>query len=143
MPLWFKEYTLEDLNERRGVAPDNVNKHLDIVFTEIGRDYLKATMPVDHRTVQPFGILHGGVSCVLAESLGSVAAWMCVDPDKQRAFGIEINANHLRPVSDGKITGICKPVQIGKSIHVWQIDMLNDEGKMNCTSRLTVAVKDI
>ncbi|MCB1529985.1 MAG: hotdog fold thioesterase [Rhodospirillales bacterium] len=143
MSIWFKEYTLEDLNEARGLRKDHINRHLDIRFTEIGEDYLKATMPVDGRTVQPFGILHGGASCVLAETLGSVAAWMCVDPDKQRGVGIEINANHLRPVSEGLVTGICKPVQTGRSIHVWQIDIFNDAGKMNCTSRLTLAIKDI
>ena len=143
MSIWFKNYTLEDLNEARGLRKDHINRHLDIRFTEIGEDYLKATMPVDGRTVQPFGILHGGASCVLAETLGSVAAWMCVDPDKQRGVGIEINANHLRPVSEGLVTGICKPVQTGRSIHVWQIDIFNDAGKMNCTSRLTLAIKDI
>lgn len=141
--MWSKPYTADDLNEGRGLTKDHINKHLGITFTEVGADYLKATMPVDHRTVQPFGLLHGGASCVLAETLGSVAAWMCIDADRQRAVGVEINANHLRPVTKGHVTGICKPVHIGKTLHVWQIDMFNDEGKMNCTSRLTVAVKDI
>jgi len=143
MSIWFKDYTLDDLNDYRGIAKENVNKHLGITFTEIGDDYLKATMPVNERTVQPFGILHGGVSCVLAESLGSVAGWMCIDPETRRAVGIEINANHLRPVSKGTITGICKPIQTGRTIHVWQIDMYNDEGKMNCTSRLTLAITQV
>lgn len=143
MPIWFKPYTTHDLNNLRGVAKDNVNKHLNIVITEIGEDTLTATMPVDHRTVQPFGILHGGVSCVLGETLGSVAAWMCIDPDRQRAFGLEIHAHHLRPVSKGTITGICKPLHRGRTMHLWQIDTFNDEGKMNCTMRLSVAIRDI
>lgn len=143
MSIWFKPYTLKDLNAFRGTTDDHVNKHLGIEITEIGDGFLKGTMPVDHRTVQPFGLLHGGVSCVLSETLGSVAAWMCIDPEKQRAVGIEINANHLRPVTKGTITGICKPVQVGRSLHVWQTEMYTDEGKMNCISRLTVAIKDI
>lgn len=140
--MWFKPYTIDDLNLGRGLVKDHINKHLGIVFTEVGTDYLKATMPVDHRTIQPFGLLHGGASCVLSETLGSVAAWMCINPNTQRAVGIEINANHLRPVTQGHVTGVCRPLQVGKSIHVWQIDMFNDEGKLNCTSRLTVAIKD-
>jgi 1,4-dihydroxy-2-naphthoyl-CoA hydrolase len=143
MTIWFKPYTTHELNNLRGVAKDNVNKHLDIVITDIGDDTLTATMPVDHRTVQPFGILHGGVSCVLGETLGSVAAWMCIDPDKQRAVGLEIHAHHLRPVSKGTITGICKPLHRGRTMHLWQIDTFNDEGKMNCTMRISVAIRDI
>lgn len=143
MSIWHKTFTLEDLNDLRGVQKDNINKHLDIRITEIGDDYLKATMPVDERTKQPFGILHGGSSCVLAESLGSIAAWMCIDGDKQRANGFEIHAHHLRPVSSGHVTGICKPIHLGRTTHLWQIDTYNDEGKMNCTVRLSVAIRDI
>lgn len=142
MAIWFKPYTVEDLNNFRGVHKDNVNKVLEIVFTEVGDDYLKATMPVDHRTIQPFGILHGGVSCVLGESLGSVAAWMCIDPVKQKAVGLEIHAHHLRPVSSGMVTGICKPLHMGRTMHLWQIDTFTDEGKMNCTMRISVAIRD-
>lgn len=140
--IWHKPYTLADLNKFRGTTDEHVNKHLGIEITEVGADFLKGTMPVDHRTVQPFGLLHGGVSCVLSETLGSVAAWMCIDPEKKMAVGIEINANHLRPVTAGTITGICKPIQVGRSLHVWQTEMYTDEGKMNCISRLTVAIKD-
>ncbi len=143
MSIWFKPYALDDLNLFRGVKQDHINKHLGIDITEVGPDYLKGTMPVDGRTVQPFGLLHGGSSCVLAETLGSVASWMCIDPATKRAVGIEINANHLRAVTKGTVTGICKPVHTGRSLHVWQIDMFNDEGKMNCTSRLTVSIQDI
>ena len=143
MSIWFKNYTLEDLNDLRGVQKDNINKHLDIQITEVGDDFLKGTMPVDERSKQPFGILHGGASCVLAESLGSIAAWMCVDPNKQRAMGLEIHAHHLRPVSSGKVTGICKSLHRGRTMHLWQIDTFTDEGKMNCTVRLSVAIRDI
>jgi 1,4-dihydroxy-2-naphthoyl-CoA hydrolase len=143
MSIWFKNYTLEDLNDLRGVQKDNINKHLDIRITEIGDDYLKGTMPVDERSKQPFGILHGGASCVLAESLGSIAAWMCIDPAKQKAVGLEIHAHHLRPVSDGMVTGICKPLHRGRTMHLWQIDTFTDEGKMNCTVRLSVAIRDV
>lgn len=141
--IWFKKYSLEDLNDLRGVQKENINKHLDIRITEIGEDFLKGTMPVDERSKQPFGILHGGASCVLAESLGSIAAWMCLDPAKQRAVGLEIHAHHLRPVSEGKVTGICKSLHRGRTMHLWQIDTYNDEGKMNCTVRLSVAIRDI
>ncbi len=140
MALWFKPYTLQDLN---GFRLNNMGGHIGIEFTEIGDDFLTATMPVDERTKQPFGILHGGASCVLSESLGSVAAWMCVNPETQRAVGVEINANHLRPVTKGFITGICKPIQTGRTMHVWQTEMFNDEGKMSAISRLTVAIRDI
>lgn len=138
--MWFKEYTTDFLNGNRN---GNMGGHLGIEFLEIGEDYLKARMPVDERTRQAFGILHGGASCVLSETLGSVAAWMCVDPEKQRGVGIEINANHIRPVSEGFVTGICKPVQVGRSIHVWNTEIFKDDGKLTCVSRLTVAIKDI
>ena len=142
MKIWSQDYTLDDLNKFRGIQPDNINKHLGIVFTEVSDDTLTATMPVDHRSVQPFGILHGGASCVLAETLGSVAAWMCIDNEKQRAVGLEIHAHHLRPVSEGKVTGVCKSLHRGKTMHLWQIDTYTDEGKMNCTVRLSVAIRD-
>ena len=143
MSIWFKPYTLDDLNLYRGKEDNHLNKHLGIEFLEIGEDYLKARMPVDGRTKQPFGLLHGGASCVLSESLGSIAAWMCLDPEKERAVGLEINASHLRPVFDGFVTGICKPVKIGRTVHLWQTDMFTGEGKMNCTSRLTVAIRPL
>ncbi len=139
MSIWFEKYDLETLNGSRN---ENMPGHLGIEFIEIGEDYLKARMPVDERTKQPFGILHGGASCVLAETLGSVASWMCIDPIQKRAVGIEINANHIRPVSEGFVTGICKPVQVGRTIHVWNIEIFKDDGKLSATSRLTCTVKD-
>lgn len=137
MSMWFKQYDLEILNGQRN---ENMAGHLGIEFLEIGDDYLKARMPVDERTKQAFGILHGGASCVLSETLGSVASWMCIDPSIQRAVGIEINANHLRSASDGFVTGICKPVKIGRTLHVWNTEIFKDDGKISATSRLTCAI---
>ena len=140
MSIWFDTYTLETLNGQRNA---NMAGHLGIEFTEIGDDYLKARMPVNKKTLQAFGILHGGASCVLSETLGSVAAWMCIDPIQRRAMGIEINANHIRPVTDGFVTGICKPIQVGRSIHIWNTEIFRDDEKLSCVSRLTVAIKEI
>lgn len=138
--IWFKEYTLDFMNEK--VAEDNILRHLGIRCTEVGPDYIKGTMPVDARTKQPYGILHGGATCVLAESLGSFASVMCVDPDKNFAVGSVITCNHLRPVGNGLITGICKPIHIGRTKHVWDIVISNDEGKVIAKSELTCAVTD-
>lgn len=135
--IWFSEFSAEQLNDR---PKNHMGAFLDIRFTEVGEDSLEATMPVDERTHQPAGILHGGASVVLAETLGSVASYMCIDPDKYQAVGLEINANHLRPVKGGLVTGICKPLHIGAKTHVWEIKIYNDKGKMNCVSRLTVAI---
>jgi len=123
-----------------GLRNANMAGHLGIEFIEIGDDYLTARMPVDEKTKQAFGILHGGASCVLSETLGSVAAWMCIDPEKQRAVGVEINANHIRSVSEGYVTAICKPIQTGRKIHVWNTEIFKEDGKIACTSRLTCAI---
>jgi len=114
--------------------------HLGIVFTEIGDDYLKATMPVDQRTKQPYGLLHGGASAVLAETLGSIASHLVVDSSKYNCVGIEINANHLRGVREGLVTGIVKPLHTGKTTHVWDIKLYDSRDKLVCVSRLTVAI---
>jgi 1,4-dihydroxy-2-naphthoyl-CoA hydrolase len=135
--IWFKEYTPDGLNNR---PKNHLGAVLDIKFLEVGDNYLKATMPVDERTHQPAGILHGGASVVLAETLGSMSSLMCIDGNKSIAVGLEINANHLRPVSRGLVTGICTPIHIGAKTHIWDIKMYNDKGKMNCISRLTVAI---
>jgi 1,4-dihydroxy-2-naphthoyl-CoA hydrolase len=135
--IWFKEFTVESLNDR---PKNHIGGVLGIEFTEIGEDFLCATMPVDERTHQPAGILHGGASVVLAETLGSIASYMCIDPTKFIAVGLEVNANHLRPVSSGFVKGICKPIHIGAKTHIWEIKMYNDRGKMNCISRLTGAI---
>ena len=117
-----------------------MNEHLGIEWTEIGDDYLKAKMPVDHRTMQPFGLLHGGASCVLAETLGSFASYLIIDPEEYYCVGIEINANHIRSAKNGFVYGMCSPIHIGSSTHVWDIRITNEEGKLVCISRLTVAI---
>jgi uncharacterized protein (TIGR00369 family) len=116
--------------------------HLGIEFLEVGDDYVKARMPVDRRTVQPFGLLHGGASVALAETLGSVAANLCVDRDKKMCVGLEINANHLRPVTNGFVYGVARPVHIGDATQVWEIRILNEQDKLVCISRLTLATLD-
>jgi 1,4-dihydroxy-2-naphthoyl-CoA hydrolase len=135
--LWFANPTVDDINSRH---TNHMGALIGIEFTEIGDDYIKATMPVDARTHQPYGILHGGASVVLAESLGSVASSFIIDPEKYMAVGLEVNANHLRPVKAGKVTGVCTPIHIGGKTHVWDIKLYDDRGKMNCVSRLTVAI---
>ena len=117
--------------------------HIGFEFLEVGPDFLKAKIPVDHRTTQPFGILHGGANCVLSESLGSVAAWMTINPDTHRAVGLEINANHIRAVTEGFVVGECRPLHVGRRTQVWQTDISEEAtGKRVCISRLTVAIID-
>lgn len=138
--IWFKDYTLQDLKDFRNA---NMTAHLGFEFTQVGPDFLKARLPVDHRTTQPFGILHGGASCVLSESLGSIASWMTIDPEKYRAVGIEINANHIRAVTSGFVIGTCTPMHVGKRTQVWQTDITEEAtGKRVAISRLTVAIID-
>jgi 1,4-dihydroxy-2-naphthoyl-CoA hydrolase len=138
--IWFKDYQLDYLE---GLRNANMGVHIGLEFTELGPDFLKGRMPVDHRTTQPFGILHGGASCVLSETLGSVAAWMTIDPDKYRAVGLEINCNHIRAVTSGHVIGICTPIHTGRRTQVWQTDITEEStGKRVAISRLTVAVID-
>ncbi|PCI99079.1 MAG: thioesterase [Alphaproteobacteria bacterium] len=138
--IWFKDYKIDDLQDLRSA---NMGEHIGFEFLEIGDDFLTGRIPVDHRTTQPFGILHGGASCVLAETLGSVAAWMTIDPDKYRAVGLEINANHIRAVMQGFVVGTCSLLHVGRRTQVWQIDMMEEAtGKRTALSRLTVAVID-
>ncbi|HXE96272.1 MAG TPA: hotdog fold thioesterase [Dongiaceae bacterium] len=136
MAIWKTMTTTDQLQER---AKNTLAEYLGIVFLEIGDDYLKAKMPVDNRTRQPAGLLHGGASAALAETLGSVAAALCVGREKRDIVGLEINANHIRPVHDGWVTGITKPVHVGSSTQVWEIRIYNEEDKLVCISRLTVA----
>ena len=138
--IWFKPYTIDYLE---GLRNANMGEHIGIEFCDMGDNYLSARMPVDNRTTQPFGILHGGASCVLSESLGSVAAWMTIDPDLYRAVGIEINANHIRAVTQGYVIGRCEPLHVGKRTQVWQTDITEEAtGKRVAISRLTVAIID-
>jgi 1,4-dihydroxy-2-naphthoyl-CoA hydrolase len=134
--VWKTSVTLEQIRER---SKDTLMEHLGIEYLEIGDDYLKARMPVDHRTRQTAGILHGGASAALAETLGSIAAGLCVDREKKRIVGLEINANHIRPVRQGYVTGVTTPIHIGNTTQIWEIRISNDEGKLTCVSRLTVA----
>lgn len=130
-----------DLSRLQFADIDTITKHLGIEFTEAGEGYLIARMPIDGRTHQPFGILHGGASVVLAESLGSVASWMLLDdPTQQRAVGLEVNANHLRAVRSGWVYGRCTPIHTGRTTHVWDIRITDEQGKLVCISRLTVAI---
>ncbi len=130
-----------DLSRLQFADIDTITKHLGIEFTEAGEGYLMARMPVDGRTHQPFGLLHGGASVVLAESLGSVASWMLLDdPTQQRAVGLEVNANHLRAVRSGWVYGRCTPIHTGRTTHVWDIRITDEQGKLVCISRLTVAI---
>ncbi|MFY8045517.1 MAG: hotdog fold thioesterase [Chitinophagaceae bacterium] len=122
------------------MGKNTLGEHLGMQFTEVGENYLKATMPVDHRTHQPYGLLHGGASVALAETLGSVGAALTLDPDQFICVGMEINANHLRSVRSGKVTGTATPLHRGSSSQVWEIKIHDDHGKLVCISRLTVAV---
>ena len=136
MAIWTEPLTLDKLNAwNQGCAVS----HLGIEFTEIGDDFLRARVPVDARTKQPYGLLHGGVSVVLAETLGSMGAFYSC-PEGHRAVGLDINANHLRAATSGWVTGTARPVHIGKTTHVWQIDMVNEAGELTCVSRITMAI---
>jgi 1,4-dihydroxy-2-naphthoyl-CoA hydrolase len=135
--IWRTVLSLEQLNSGR---EETLDAQLGITFIEVGADFVRATMPVDARTRQPYGLLHGGASVALAESLGSTGASMCLDLENFQCVGQEINANHLRPVRQGWVTGTARPVHIGGRSQVWTIDIADDAGKLVCTSRLTVAV---
>lgn len=138
MSIWFNnELTIDQLN---ALNMNNMAQHIGIVWSQLGDDFLQATMPVDERTKQPFGLLHGGASCVLAETMGSVASALVVDRAKFYCVGLEINANHVRSAREGVVTGIVKPLHIGRQTHVWDIKIYDDQEKLVCISRLTVAV---
>ena len=136
MILWKTQTTLDQLRER---SKNTLVEHLGIEYLEIGDDYLKAKMPVDHRTKQPAGILHGGASVALAETLGSIAAGLCVDREKKTIVGLEINANHIRPVNNGWVIGVTKPIHVGNTTQIWEIKIYNEQDKLVSVSRLTVA----
>lgn len=135
MSIWNHEMSLESLNASN---KGTMGEAIGLEFTAIGEDYLEATMPVDQRTKQPYGLLHGGASVALAETLGSVAAMLALkNPEKQAAVGIEINANHMRAVREGKVTGRVTPLRLGRSIQVWSIEIRDEERRLTCQSRLT------
>lgn len=137
--IWHEPVSVEKLN---AMGEGSMVEQLGITFTEVGDDYVKGTMPVDERTHQPFGVLHGGASVVLAETLGSTAANFCVDSEKQYCVGLEVNANHLRAMRQGTVTGTARPLHLGGSTQVWEIYIRDEEGRRVCASRLTMAVLD-
>ncbi len=137
MSIWRRRPTVEGLNK---LSKNTLLEQLEIVFTEVGDDYLVATMPVDKRTHQPFGLLHGGASAALAETLGSSAANCCLDMDAEFAVGLEINANHLRSVRSGMVSGTTRPLHIGRRTQVWETRIEDEAGRLACVSRLTMAV---
>ena len=137
MSIWFRPYTLDEI---QSYSRGSMVEHLDLRFTEIGPDYLRGTLPVDGRTTQPFGRLHGGASVVLAETLGSVAASHCVDLERFHCVGLEINANHVRAARSGRVTGTARPVHLGRQSQVWEVRLEDEAGKLTCISRITIAV---
>lgn len=138
MDKFYQQQSAEALNR---MSANSMVTALGIQITEVGSNTLTATMPVDERTKQPFGLLHGGANVVLAETLASIGAQLMLKPPQQ-AVGLEINANHLRAVRQGLVTGIAKPIKIGRSIHVWQVDIFDDQGQHTCCCRMTAAIMD-
>ncbi|WP_460150209.1 hotdog fold thioesterase [Pseudomonas sp. S3_A03] len=137
MSLWRTQPNIEQLN---AAQKNTIGELLDIRFESFDDDSLTASMVVDHRTHQPYGLLHGGASVVLAESVGSMAAYLCIDPRKFYCVGLEVNANHLRGVRSGRVTAVAKAIHIGRTTQVWDIRLTTEDGKANCVSRLTMAV---
>lgn len=137
MSIWNNTPSLKQIND---LNKNTLGEHFTIVFTEIGNDYLKATMPVDNRTKQPFGLLHGGASVALAETMGSVASWCAINRELFIGVGIEINANHIKAVTEGTVTGICSPLHISGKNHVWDIKIYNSKNELCCISRFTCTI---
>ncbi|MFK8103353.1 MAG: hotdog fold thioesterase [Saprospiraceae bacterium] len=136
--IWKQEFNLEGMT---AFSADTLVEHLGIEYTEIGDDYIVAKMPVDHRTVQPFRILHGGASVALAESLGSVAGTMCLENiETHTIVGLEINANHIRSVKSGYVYGKASPLHVGRTTQIWSIEIKDDADRLVCVSRITLAV---
>lgn len=138
--IWKQHPTIEQLD---AMHQNNAVAHMGIKILELGDDFVYGSMPVDTRTHQPFGLLHGGASVLLAETLGSLGANLCVEVNKQYCVGLEINANHLRSVRSGLVYGTAKPLHIGRSTHVWQINIVDQQDRAVCVSRITMAVKDV
>lgn len=143
MAIWKRKIDIAAINCCDGLpCPDNLDRLVGLRVTDIGADYVRGTLPVDHRTHQPFGLLHGGASCVLAESLGSLAANLCLAPGTAVAVGLHIEASHLRSVTSGIVTGTARPLHIGRRTQLWDIHIEDEQGKLACAARLTVAVKE-
>ncbi len=138
MSIWFKkDLSLEDI---KPLTPNTMGKHLGMEWVNIGDTFMQMRMPVDERTKQPYGLLHGGASCALAETIGSVASYFVIDNEKFICVGLEINANHIRSAIKGFVTATCMPLHIGASTHVWDIKITDERDKLICVSRLTVAI---
>ena len=137
MSIWTRVPDLAHLNAMR---KNTICDVLDITFDAYDDESITASMVVDHRTHQPFGLLHGGASVVLAETLGSMASYLCIDSQKFYCVGLEVNANHLRGVRSGRVSAVARPVHMGRTTHVWDIRLTDESGKLNCISRLTIAV---
>ena len=137
MSIWFRQFSLDEV---RALERGTMGAHLGIEFMRIGPDHLEARMPVDERTVQPDRILHGGASVALAETLGSIGGAMVVDRERYQIVGQEINANHLRPVREGHVHGSARPIHLGRRSQVWAIEIVDDQQRLVCVSRLTIAV---
>ncbi len=135
--IWFGDPTPESIE---WMNKNTLAESLNMLVTQIGTDFIKGTMPVDERTKQPFGLLHGGASVALAETLGSIATFLVVNPEFFIGVGVEINANHIKAVTKGIVTGICKPIHVGGRTHVWEIKIYNEENQLCCVSRFTCGV---
>jgi 1,4-dihydroxy-2-naphthoyl-CoA hydrolase len=135
--IWFQKV---DLSNLQSIGKNTLSEHLGIEIIEIGKDFIKAKMPVDNRTKQPYGILHGGASVALAETIGSYGSHLIIDSTKYLSVGLEINANHIRKVNSGFVTAVAKPIHIGKSTHIWGIEIHDEKGLLICICRLTVAI---
>ena len=137
MSIWFRPFTLEEAQTSR---KNTMVDYLGIEFVEIGDDFLSARMAVDHRTMQPYGIMHGGASCALAETVASVAANYCVDPERFYCVGLEINTSHIKMVRSGYVIGVARPLHLGRNTQVWEILIRNEEGQLISVNRLRMAV---
>lgn len=137
--IWQKNFTLENLNQ---LCSNSAVSHLGIEISAFGEDSIEATMPVDHRTTQPFGLLHGGISVALAETIGSLAGYLAIEENKI-AVGLDINAHHLRSVKQGIVTAKATPISLNRNIHVWQIDIRDEQDKLCCVSRLTLSILNL
>ena len=140
MSIWFQKISIDDLS---GIFANTMAETLKMEWVEIGSDFLKLSMPVNNSTRQPYGFLHGGASCALAETIGSAGSALVIDREKYYCVGLEINANHLRSVNEGKVVATAKPLHLGKSTHVWDIKINDENGKLVCVSRLTIAILPI
>ncbi|MFI5133606.1 MAG: hotdog fold thioesterase [Chitinophagales bacterium] len=138
MSIWFDK--LLSIEKLKPFSPNTMSELLGIEWVEVGENFIRAKMPVDHRTIQPYGLLHGGASCTLAETIGSIASAMVIDHSQFYCVGLEINANHIRSAKEGWVTGIATPLHLGSSTHVWDIKIYDEKEKLVCVSRLTVAI---